>query len=495
VHPTHQTVRLLAAGAIAVSLGLSPGAQQSDAIDSTGVRVMRGPLTPEQATAIRNGSPYVPGRLIVKFRPGTGSNARRTVLAAVVGEAEEHRPRHGDFSVIDIRPDIDPRRAALDLAASPDVEYAEPVYIQHPHARPNDPSYGRQWNFHTLGMESAWDINPGASSSVVVAVVDTGVAFRDEILTFLRSDGRFLFRVTVPFAAAPDLERAGRFVDPWDFWWDDALPLDMDGHGTHVAGTIAQSTNNGLGLAGMAYNVRIMPLKVCASAWDYLFGYAETGLAVLPLDFSECDAATTAQAIRYAADRGARVINLSLGGPHPSIAERDAIRYAVSRGAFVAISAGNEYEDGNPVSYPAAFAADIEGAVSVAAVSRDLQRAYYSNTGPYVEIAAPGGNLRADGNSGGIYQQTLDGAFFDTFLLRPRFDFFLEASYQGTSMAAPHVSGLAALLYSQGITSPAAIEAAMKKFARDLGAPGRDDEYGYGLIDPRATLRGLGVAR
>jgi serine protease len=492
---TQPTFRLLAAGAIALSLVVSPRARQSDTVDQTGVRVMREPFTLEQANAIRDGSPYVPGRILVKFRPGTGPNARAATLAAVVGGVEERRPRHGDFSVVDIRASIDPRQAALDLASTPDVEYAEPVYIHRLHARPNDPSYARQWNFHAVGMDSAWDINPGASSNVVVAVIDSGVAFRNEVLTFLRSDGRFLFRVAVPFGAASDLERAGRFVDPWDLWWDDSLPLDMNGHGTHVAGTIAQSTNNSLGLAGIAYNARIMPLKVCASAWDYLFAFAPAGIAVMPPDFSSCDTAATAQAIRYAADRGARVINLSIGGPDPSIAEREAIRYAVSRGAFVAISAGNEHDAGNPVSYPAAFAAEIDGAVSVAAVSKNLQRAYYSNTGSYVEIAAPGGNLRADGSGGGIYQQTLDDAFFDTRLLRPRFDIFFEASYQGTSMAAPHVSGLAALLYSQGITSPAAIEAAVEKFARDLGAPGRDDEYGHGLIDPRATLRGLGVAR
>ncbi len=489
-----RTIRWAMAAALTIALAGSIAAQQ-DAVDDSGVRVMRGGLTVEQVRALRDGSPSVPGRVIVKFKSGAGTQARTAALASVPGAKHQQRSYHADFSVVEIPLATDTREAALVLAVNPEVEYAEPVYLREVHARPNDPSYARQWNFESIGMDAAWDINPGGRSNVIVAVIDSGVAFRSEILTFLRSDGRFLFRVTVPFLAAPDLERAGRFVDPWDFFWDDALPLDMSGHGTHVAGTIAQSTNNNLGLAGIAYNTRIMPLKACASAWDYLFAFARTGIAVLPANFSVCDTAATAEAIRYAADRGAKVINLSIGGPIASIAEREALRYAVSRGVFVTVSAGNEYENGNTIRYPAAFAREIDGVVAVGAVSRDLRRAFYSNTGPYVEISAPGGNQRLDGNAGGIYQQTLNRAFFDPRVFSPRFDIFLEDSYQGTSMAAPHVAGLAALVYSQGITSPAAIEAAIKRFARDLGPAGRDDEYGHGLIEPRTTLRGLGVAR
>ncbi|MGH9348472.1 MAG: S8 family serine peptidase [Vicinamibacterales bacterium] len=491
------TIQMLrwAAGTCAIALLLAASLGAREETQDEGVRTMRGGLTQDQALALLDGAPYVPGRVIVKFRPGAGSQARTAALAAVPGAKDDARPRHADFSVIDIPQASDVRAAARTLGSRPDVEYAEPVYVRTLQARPNDPSYGRQWNFQSIGMDTAWDINPGGGSDVTVAVVDSGVAFRSEILTFLRSDGRFLFRVTVPFLAAPDLERPGRFVDPWDFWWSDALPVDMGGHGTHVAGTIAQTTNNRLGLAGVAYNARIMPLKVCATAWDFLFAFARTGIAVLPAGFSECDTAATAEAIRYATDRGARVINLSLGGPNASVAEREAIRYAVSRGVFVAIAAGNDYETGNRTNYPAAFAEDIDGVVAVGAISRNLDRAFYSNTGSYVEIAAPGGNRRRDGDAGGIYQQTLNRGFFDPRVLSPRFDIFLEDSYHGTSMATSHVAGLAALLYSQGITNPAAIEAAIKRFARDLGPAGRDDEYGYGLIDPRATLRGLGVAQ
>ena len=139
--------------------------------------------------------------------------------------------------------------------------------------------------------------------------------------------------------------------------------------------------------------------------------------------------------------------------------------------------------------------------VAVGAIGRDRQRAFYSNTGSYVELAAPGGNQRVGGTPGGILQQTFDFSFVETFLngparyRAPRFDMFQYQFFQGTSMATPHVAGFAALLLQQGITSPAAIEAAMEQFATDLGPAGRDDQYGYGLINPRASLRGLGLAK
>jgi serine protease len=149
----------------------------------------------------------------------------------------------------------------------------------------------------------------------------------------------------------------------------------------------------------------------------------------------------------------------------------------------------------------AEFAPQIDGMVAVGAIGRDRRRAFYSNTGSYVELAAPGGNSRVGGTEGAILQQTFDFDLVETYLggparyQAPRFDSFTYEFFQGTSMAAPHVAGFAALLIQQGITSPAAIEAVMKRYATDLGPAGRDNEYGYGLINPRASLRGLGLAK
>jgi serine protease len=155
----------------------------------------------------------------------------------------------------------------------------------------------------------------------------------------------------------------------------------------------------------------------------------------------------------------------------------------------------------NPTSVVAEIASRIPGAVSVAAVDRSKARAYYSSTGSYIELAAPGGSERGFGNTGFVRQQTFDFNFTDTFLRdpalygAPRFDVFGYVGYIGTSMAAPHVAGVAAMLMQQGITDPAAIEEILEKTAVDLGKAGRDDEFGFGLVDARAALRGLGIAK
>jgi serine protease len=235
-----------------------------------------------------------------------------------------------------------------------------------------------------------------------------------------------------------------------------------------------------------------MPVKIIQALWDEIFGSPFEGTDDV-----------VARGIRYAADNGANVINLSIGredgGPAPAVA--DALRYAVDKGVFIAVAAGNDRADGNQPNRLAQSAPTIDGMVAVAAVGRSLDLAFYSTTASYVEIAAPGGDQRAGGNTAGILQQTLDLDLLETYdrpvsqYGPPRADSFGYYYFQGTSMAAPHVAGFAALLMQQGITSPAAIEAAMKQFATDKGPRGRDDSYGYGLINPRATLRGLGLAR
>ena len=436
--------------------------------------------------------------IIVKFRPGTSPGAERAILSMVDGSATPPLP-FAAFDIVALESvDPDPEAAAARLSAQPDVEFAQPRYRLRPSFVPNDPLYARQWSYPAIDMERAWDINPGASSAVTVAVLDTGVAYRSGLVRYTAPAWRSgttvypsLGVVDVPFAAAPDLGGADRFVAPRDFIWNDTLPFDLDGHGTHVAGTVGQLTNNGVGTAGMAFNVRIMPVKVLDSLWDFVFG--SPNLATDDV---------VARGIRYAADNGAKVLNLSLGrtgAPAPVI--RDALVYAVSRGAFVAVAAGNDFLRGNPVERPADIGPDVEGVVSVGSVGRNRGRAFYSTTGEFVEIVAPGGDQQRDGVTGGVLQQTFDFDLTDTYVFgpsryrAPRFDGFTYQYFQGTSMAVPHVAGFAALLIQQGITSPAAIEAIMKQSATDLGPPGRDNEFGHGLINPRAALRGLGLIR
>jgi len=456
-----------------------------------------------RAEAVDDGLPYLRGSLIVKFRDGATAGAIAAATRQVAGDTVD-RSGSANFDIITIPDSADPEAAAAALRERPDVEYAQPRYLNYAMSRPNDPLYVNQWNFPAIDMERAWDIQPGATSDISVAVLDSGVAFRSG--TF-RYNSRFAFRVTpggplypalgivdVPFAAAPELGTNGstRFVAPRDFIWNDDSPVDLDGHGTHVTGTVGQLTNNGVGVAGMAYNVRIMPVKVIQGFWDEIFGSPNEGTDDV-----------VARGIRYAADNGAKVINLSIGrssgGAAPVVV--DAMRYAVGRGVFLAVASGNTRDTGNPPNRLAQSAPEINGMVAVGAVGRTLDVAYYSTSGSFVELSAPGGDQRAGGTSAGILQQTIDLDLLETFerpvsqFGPPRADSFAYYYFQGTSMATAHVSGFAALLMQQGITSPAAVEAAMKQFATDKGAAGRDDLYGFGLINPRATLRGLGLAR
>ena len=255
-----------------------------------------------------------------------------------------------------------------------------------------------------------------------------------------------------------------------------------------------------------------MPVKVLASEWDLLFaGFND-------ISFTGGTDDDVARGIRYAADNGAKVLNLSLGSSGPADCATNAnqaacspvieaaMRYAVGKGCFITVAAGNEFEDTvppfgkNPTSVLAEIASRINGVVSVASIDKDKGHAFYSSTGSYIELSAPGGSSRTF-PALGVVQQTFDANFTDTFLLAPalfrapRFDIMAYVPYQGTSMAAPHVAGVAAMLMQQGVTDPAVIEEILEKTAVDLGSPGRDNTFGFGLIDARAALRGLGLAK
>jgi subtilase family protein/fervidolysin-like protein len=481
-----------------------------------------------------SGAHYIAGRVIVKFKGGATAASRASAMSMARAKATA-QPSYANFDVITIDPGDDAEAAAAALAARPDVEYAQPAYRVRTqcaagwappdssgHCVPNDRFYTNQWNLPDIDMERAWNIQPDAASQITVAVLDTGIAYTNVTMRYhanafsVDSAGNVdvppapggtpypsLGNLTLQFVAATELLPSSRFVSPRDFIWDTNLPIDLDGHGTHVSGTIGQLTNNansnigdtahGGGTAGVAFNVKLMPVKVIDSEWDDIFGAPNFGTDDL-----------VARGIRYAADNGAKVINMSIGrtGPRAPAVE-DAMNYAVQKGAFIAVAAGNDYEDGNPTETYADAASRVQGAVSVGAVDRSHNRAYYSSSGSYVEVAAPGGSFRGFSAEGGILQQTLDLQLVATFTLSPadfartppRFDALAYYYFIGTSQATPHVSGAAAMLTQQGITSPPAIEAALEKFATDLGPPGRDNDFGFGEINARNTLRGMGLVK
>jgi serine protease len=334
--------------------------------------------------------------------------------------------------------------AARRASARRSVVYAEPNYIAEAFATPNDAYFSYQWNFQTIGMPSAWDISSG--SSVTVAVIDTGVAYEN-----YSGSGKTYYR-------APDLANTA-FVAGYDFVNNDAHPNDDEGHGTHVAGTIAQSTNNTEGVAGIAYSASIMPVKVLNSSGSGTY-------------------AAIANGIRFAADNGAKVINLSLGGSSGSITLENALKYAHDKGVTIVAASGNN--GSGSVSYPAAYNAYV---IAVGATRFDNARSSYSNYGSALDLVAPGGDTRVDQNGDGygdgILQQTFSGSYgnFGYFFL------------QGTSMAAPHVAGVVALVIAHGnATTPADVRAALESTAQDLGASGRDNVYGHGLVNASSAL-------
>jgi len=486
-----------------------------------------------------SGRSYATGKVIVRFRDEVAAEERRSIVrqASSTGEIATRRP-YADFDVVRINPGEDAEAVAAGLNLRPQVLYAQAAYRVHATFVPNDPQYADlQWNLRLVNMEKAWDIQPQAGSSITVAVIDTGVAYRNatfsvNLRSFTHSGIRYpaLGVQTIPYAAAPQLvggSGSGRVVSPYDVISSGGnAPFDFDGHGTHVSGTIGQLTNDGIAVAGIAFNVKLMPVKVLGSFWDVIFGTA-------PSDGGSDDDVATG--IRYAADNGAKIINMSLGSTGPpdcatnsnkfgcSPVVESAMKYAVGKGAFIVVAGGNEFEDNdpqfgaNPTSVLAEIASRINGAVSVAAVDPSKNRAYYSSTGKYIEIAAPGGTSRGFGRNGFVFQQTFDFNFTDTFdptvvppsqYRAPRFDLLGTIGVTGTSMAAPHVAGIAAMLMQQGITDPAAIEEALEKSAVPLSLTGGDScppgtsavaprtcSFGFGLVDARNALRGLGLAR
>ncbi|WP_280176653.1 S8 family serine peptidase [Methanococcoides methylutens] len=380
---------------------------------------------------------YVHDEIIVKFSPGV-SEEKIANINARNGAKVKYTSQYAGFKVLKIPENRNAEKMVEMYSKNPNVEYAVPNAIMTAFAV-NDPYYHYQWNLHStygINVEPAWEITTG--DGVVVAILDTGVAQN-----------------------APDLEDTN-FVSGYDFINRDNDPSDDHSHGTHVAGTIAQSTNNGIGVAGVAYDCSIMPVKV--------LGADGSG-----------NLAQLVEGIYFATDNGADVISMSLGYPpryYPGVALDNALEYADEKGVTIVAAAGN---DGTRfISYPAAY----DKCIAVGATGYDGNLAPYSNYGPGLDVVAPGGNTGQDLNNDeygdGILQNTFD----------PSTQVFSYYFFQGTSMATPHVSGVAALLISQGASNDE-VRTALESTAMDLGKNGWDTAYGYGLIDAKAALDSL----
>jgi serine protease len=399
-------------------------------------------------------------RLIVDFRDDVSSRAlEANGFDEIPVSAYSAKDR---LYAIDFATSAEASAARAKLAADPDVESVDfdaemtlppdeaivyagesmeaecgKLAAARPADGPNDPCFRYQWHLNQVGLPAAWKL--GTGKGAVVAVIDTGVT------------------------KVADLAQT-KFVPGYNFVGNNADASDDHGHGTHVAGTIAQSTNNKLGVAGVAPEVAIMPLKVLSASGSGSVG----GIA---------------QAIRWAADHGANVINMSLGGPVAMGTMASAVKYAHDKGVVVVAAAGNDGK--GRVSYPARYA----GVIAVASTQFDESTTFYSNWGPQIDIAAPGGNVRVDQNGDGKPDGVLQHTITPGNTAKHDYLWFM-----GTSMASPHVAGVAALVVGAGVRKPDAVEAllletARKPKAHDAAGARVDDHYGAGVVDAGAALK------
>ncbi|MGL5876861.1 MAG: S8 family peptidase [Xenococcaceae cyanobacterium] len=363
--------------------------------------------------------------IVIDFREEISTAEITQELLAIAQKYHKEATLNSLFSIDDrvyiIEGDSKLLNALKHSPLNKDTEYIEPNYQYSAFDIPDDPEYSKQWNFRSINVEQAWDETKGGG--ITVAVIDTGIS------------------------KVPDL-KATNFVEGYDFVNDRVDASDDQGHGTHVAGTIAQSTNNGYGVAGIAYEAKLMPIKVLA---------ASGGGTI----------ADIAEGIKFAADRGANIINMSLGGGGESNLMKEAIDYAHKKGVVIIAAAGNSNQ--NASAYPARY----PHVISVAATGAAGEKAPYSNFGAGVDIAAPGGS-----NTGKILQNTIDPRTGESA--------FLE--FQGTSMAAPHVAGVAALIEASGISEPDRVRQILLQSARKV----KEDplnHYGAGHLDAAASVK------
>jgi serine protease len=349
------------------------------------------------------------------------------------------------------------------------VRAADKNYIFHALWTPNDPHYKYQWHYkkpNFIYAEEGWDLERG-DPSVVVAVIDTGVAYENyDIPSYERDE------VDGPrYIQAPDLAGTN-FVAGYDFVHGDDHPNDQNGHGTHVSGTVAQTTDNSANVAGLGHLCSIMPIQVL----DNSGGGTTSDIA---------------DGIDFARTKGAHVINMSFGGSAWTDVIKNACDDAEAAGLVLVAASGNDGT--SSLLYPAGY----DSVIAVGAVDWNGDLTYYSNYGSGQELAAPGGDttadLNADGYVDGVLQMTYEQMYEPGIIpgnpnALANVSTFTNMFLQGTSMASPHVAGLAALIVASGYTNNDDVRTKLRGSATDKGLSGYDIEYGYGLINCRGAL-------
>jgi len=373
---------------------------------------------------------FMPQEILVKFGGGvsdgeiTGFAGRLQLTEVSRHQNRVRRFRFGNGRTVG---------QVLSAASNEDiVAYARANYIRQMTLTPDDPEFVNQWSLTQIKASEAWDISPGGDSTVTIAVLDTGVAYENY------SDIGGVYAQATDFGGTT-------FVPGYDFINNDAHANDDHGHGTAVASILAATTNNSIGIAGIAYAAKIMPVKV-------LDQYG-AGTDV-----------TIADGIYWAVDNGAKVLNLSLGSVDHSPILKEAVDYVIKvKGAVVVAAAGNQGR--GSLLYPARYS-DV---VAVGASNMNGNRAWYSNYGEGLDLLAPGGDLKADSDKNG----TADGILFEMIkkVQNPRdftnFEFRLG---HGTSFATPHVSATAAIMVSRGTIWPESLERFIKMSVLDMSA-------------------------
>jgi len=370
----------------------------------------------------------VPDEIVIKFKPLASEKVKQNVLKSYGLSIKDVISGLGtDIIVVKVSSSVKDKVIEA-LKKNPNVEFAEPDFIGQQQDSPNDPSFPNQWSLKKVNAPTAWDINIG-SSSIVIAVIDSGLLATHEDLS-------------------------GRTVPGYNFLDNNTDTADVTGHGTGTASIVGAATNNAKGMAGMDRNSPIMSIRVIyfnkADPYDPYNGtYTNSNLV---------------KAIKYAADHGASVINMSLGGTSGSSALRDAVNYAWGKGAVLVASSGNSTQSNTAVLYPAKY----PNAIAVGNSDPNDNKYIGSNYGPELDVMAPG------------YSITIASKVSDTSY----------SNGTGTSYSAPLVSGLAALILSAkpSLTNQQVVDI-ITGTALDLGAAGRDDLFGWGRVQADKALQ------